>query len=374
MPSGLKFNSYLCLCIVLSIFVVLYTVPSLFIFTAEGHFSHLGHYNNGDMGIGNKYLVLQQMEPEYTKPNEITQIQFSIQDKEGRDTKNVIAMVEVYSTLTGERLTAFPWTELQSGDFQIPYQFPKIGNYQVVLSILNDNIINSNEILSTIPSPRNILGDTQYCDCERAVFNITIAESFGLIFTSVIYGAAIGVILIVGGVLSWMYVSRRKSKENPISNDEFIKYSVLFLALGAAIVHLAVYSGHAALRFEYSIFLISAAGGQLFYGISYILLIFSDDKLTIKKTDKEFISKDYYKKSLILNLIGLVGSLVLIGLFVYSVTFPPPLSPTSRPEDIDFSGITAKALEIALVIGIAYLMRTERRRFFYSRKTYENKI
>lgn len=89
-----------------------------------------------------------------------------------------------------------------------------------------------------------------------------------------------------------MFLSRRKSKTNPISNDEFIKYSVLFLAVRAAIVHLAVYLGHATLRLEYSIFLLSAAGGQLFYEISYIFLIFSDDKLAIKKTDKKYISKE----------------------------------------------------------------------------------
>jgi hypothetical protein len=58
---------------------------------------------------------------------------------------------------------------------------------------------------------------------------------------------------------------------------------------------LAVYSGHATLRYEYSIFLISAAGGQLFYGISYILLIFSDDKLAVKKLIKSMSQKSITK-------------------------------------------------------------------------------
>ncbi|HZB17640.1 MAG TPA: hypothetical protein VE445_10780 [Nitrososphaeraceae archaeon] len=342
--------------------------------SAEAHFSHSTHYNNGDTGIGDKYMVLQQMEPEYTKPNELSHIQFSIQDKQGRDTSNVVAMVEIYSTLTNERLAAYPWTELEVGDFQIPYVFPKIGNYQIVLSILNVNSNNSSEdIINTTPPSRTILGDNSDCNCERAVFNIAITESFGFIFTTVIYGSVFGVILIIGLVLSWMFLSRRKSKTNPISNDEFIKYSVLFLALGAAIVHLAVYSGHATLRYEYMIFLISAAGGQLFYGISYILLIFSDDKLTVKKTDKKYISKEYYKKSLILNWIGLAGSLVLIFLYLYSVTFPPPLSPNSTPEDVDLGGIIAKSFEIILVVGIIYLMRTEKRRYSYSIQTYDEK-
>ena len=179
--------------------------------------------------------------------------------------------------------------------------------------------------------------------------------------------------MIVGSVLSWMFLSRRKSKTNPISNEEFIKYSVLFLAVGAAIVHLAVYSGHATLRLEYSIFLLSAAGGQLFYGISYIFLIFSDDRLEIKKSDKRFISKEYYKKSKILNWIGLGGSLVLIGLYIYSVTFPPPLSPNAHPEDVDLAGVIDKSLEIVLVIGIIYLMKTEKKRYLYSRQISDSK-
>ena len=292
---------------------------------AEAHFSHSAHYNNGDTGMGgDKYFVLQQIEPEYTKPNELSQIQFSIQDKQAKDTSNLVGMVEIYSTLTNERVSAYPWTRLPVGDFQIPYIFPKVGNYQIVLSILNDNSNNSSgDIINTIPPARTILGDNSNCNCERAVFNVSITESFGFIFTTVIYGSAIGVILIVGLVLGWMFLSRRKSKTNPISNDEFIKYSVLFLALGAAIVHLAVYSGHATLRYEYSIFLISAAGGQLFYGISYILLIFSDDKLTVKKTDKKYVSKEYIQKvfNLKLDWIGRVfGSNILILVLSH---FPP---------------------------------------------------
>lgn len=62
--------------------------------SAEAHFSHSTHYNNGDTGIGDKYMVLQQMEPEYTKPNELSQIQFSIQDKQGKDTSNVVVWLK----------------------------------------------------------------------------------------------------------------------------------------------------------------------------------------------------------------------------------------------------------------------------------------
>lgn len=372
---SIHFNSFttpLIIVILISSFFSVFLLTSSIDIPVYGHFSHSAHYNNGQIGVGNEFSVFQQMEPEYPKSNETSYIQFSIQDKQGRDVNNKVVMVEIYSTLTNERIAAFPWTMFEIGDFQIPYIFPKTGNYQIVLSLLNDES-NPAEILNTVPPSRVILGDSSTCNCERAVFNISIGETFGFIFIAVIYGSILGVILIVGSVLAWMFLSRRRSKTNPISNDEFIKYSVLFLAVGAAIVHLAVYSGHATLRLEYSIFLLSAAGGQLFYGISYIFLIFSDDRLAIKKTDKKFVSKEYYKKSRILNSIGLAGSLVLIGLYVYSVTFPPPLSPNAHPEDVDMAGIIDKSLEIVLVVGIIYLIRTEKRRYLYSRQISDNR-
>ena len=98
------------------------------IVSVYSHFSHAAHYNNGQVGVGDKYSVFQQMEPDYPKPNETSYIQFSIQDKQGRDVSNKVVMVEIYSTLTNERLTAFPWTMVEIGDFQIPYIFPKIGS------------------------------------------------------------------------------------------------------------------------------------------------------------------------------------------------------------------------------------------------------
>lgn len=128
--------------------------------SAEGHFSHSSHYTSGETGFGDRYKVLQQMEQEYTKPNELSQIQFSIQDKQGKDPTNLVVMVEIYSTLNNERLSAYPWTWLEEGDFQIPYIFPKVGSHQIVLSLLNENSNNSgDDIINTIPPARTILGD-----------------------------------------------------------------------------------------------------------------------------------------------------------------------------------------------------------------------
>ncbi|MER5176373.1 MAG: hypothetical protein ABJB73_11465 [Candidatus Nitrosocosmicus sp.] len=329
----------------------------------------MAHNNAAGFGISEKYYVNEQTDPEYPKPNELSRIMFSVQDRNGHDVHNIIVMVEVYSS-NGQRISVFPWTKLDIGDFSDPFIFPKPGEYQIVISILNDGV-NTNQILNTVPPPRPLLNDNTGCNCERGVLNASVTNNtFGTIFVITLYLAIFGAVFVLGTVLFWMYWSRRKEALfSDYSKYDFIKYSVLFFALGASVVHLAVYPEHGALRLEYSIFLLSASGFQLAYGIMYILLIFSEDNPVdnrLKRSDKLLVTKQYYKKSLILNLFGLVGSLFLIFLYLYSVSFPPPLSPNSHPEDIDISGIMDKSLEVILVIGILFLMRYERKRYSYT--------
>jgi hypothetical protein len=64
----------------------------------------------------------------------------------------------------------------------------------------------------------------------------------------------------------------------------------------------------------------------------------------------------------LVNLFGLIGTSVLIGLYIYSIILPPPLSPTNKPESIDIFGVIAKTIEILLIIGIVALMIWEKRR------------
>jgi hypothetical protein len=185
------------------VFSMYSSIPSTF-FTTDAHFDRFGSYNGSGMGIGNKYYVQQQLEPEYAKSNEPAKIMFSIQDKHGRDVHDVTVMVEIYS-IKGERIFVFPWTILETGDFNIPFIFTKNGNYQIVLSILNEGIAR-NKIIDTIPSPRTILNDSVNCNCERAVFNVSITETFGLISSLAVYGTIFGAII----------VSRRKRKFNSL--------------------------------------------------------------------------------------------------------------------------------------------------------------
>ena len=189
------------------------SIPTHF-FAVNAHFDSFASYNSSGMGIGDKYYVIQQLEPEYVKPNEPSKIMFSIQDKHGRDVHDVTVLVEIYS-INGERVLVIPWTTLETGDFNIPFVFTKNGNYQIVLSILNEDVA-SRKMLDTIPPPRTILNDSISCNCERAVFNVSITETFGLISTIAVYGTIFGAIIILGIVLIWIFVSRRKNKSKPV--------------------------------------------------------------------------------------------------------------------------------------------------------------
>jgi hypothetical protein len=145
-----------------------------------------------------------------------------------------------------------------------------------------------------------------------------------------------------------------------LTKNEIIKYSILLLAVAAGIVHLAVFSEHASLRIEYSIFLLAAGASQVAYSMLYVLLTITSE--SISGRGREY-AKAYYRKSVVVNLFGLVGTSVLLGLYTYSVIFIPPLSPNNGPEDVDIGGILDKSLEVGLVIGIVYLMNAEKRKF-----------
>jgi hypothetical protein len=60
------------------------------------------------------------------------------------------------------------------------------------------------------------------------------------------------------------------------------------------------------------------------------------------------------------NLFGFIGTAILVGLYTYSVIYPPPLSPVNKPEQIEFVGIFAKSLEIALLVGIIFIMKWDK--------------
>jgi hypothetical protein len=329
---------------------LLLLMPLSFTFPAYAHFEHFTHYNNRGSHIG-EYYAYEALEPEYAGPNEPVAVMFSIQDGEGRDTYNIDTMVEIYSAATGERIEAWPWTRQEIGDFEVFYNFPKLGSYQIVLSVAGDGAPADRY---GIDPPRTTISSNEGCDCHRAIFNISITENIGTIWT-VMMSIAVGLPLsVVGMVLVWNYRRMKKSRRKSDSvRSDTARYLVMLAAIAGGVVHLAVYAEHATLRLEYSIFLLVAAGMQIVYGVVYTLL-------TLTGQGANEPASLYYRKKMAVNLFGLVGTGILLGLYAYSVILPPPLSPNDQPESVEISGILAKSIEVFTVIGIVYLIRLEK--------------
>jgi hypothetical protein len=328
-------------------------LPLSSIIPAYAHFEHFTHYNNrgGDVG---PYYAYEALEPEYAAPNEPIAVMFSVQDLDGRDTYNIDTMVEIYSATTGERLKAWPWTRQEIGDFQVFYNFPELGSYQIVLSVAKDG--NNPANLNGIDQPRETLSSTAGCNCDRVIFNVSITKNFGTIWYTMMLISVSLPLSVLGGVLVWNYrrrVIKKSGMYGTRTQGDTARYIIMLAAIAGGIVHLAVYAEHASLRLEYSIFLLVAAGMQIVYGVAYTLL-------TLAGQAANESAHKYYQKKVAVNLFGLVGTGVLIALYAYSVILPPPLSPNDRPESIDIAGILAKAIEVFTVIGIVYLMRLEK--------------
>jgi hypothetical protein len=326
-------------------------------FISFAHLSHTPHYNGGSNrdGMG-KYYPYMALVPDYATPNEPTQITFSIQDFDGRDVYDIETMVEIYQESTGERVKGFPWTLRDIGDFNLYYVFPHPGAYEIVLSVANDDkTVNHNQL----DPPRSILSSITDCNCQRVIFNITISDSWGLVRNSLLVISILTPIIVLGLVLGRTYLKRRNQTLGSIPEKETLKYIIMLLAIAGGLVHLAIFPEHGSLQIYYSVFLMAAAGAQVAYGILYILINFTGDSYS-GNSRKYILSQ--YKKRVALNLFGLIGTSVLIGLYAYSVIVAPPLSPDNKAETIDIAGMMAKSLEILLVIGIIYLLAWEKRK------------
>jgi hypothetical protein len=325
---------------------------------AYSHLEHLPHYNGGFSGVG-KYYIFQGMEPDYPRPAEPAGIIFSIQDNKGNDMTNVVTMVEIYDERSGDRLAVFPWTKHEIGDFRLYYTFPRIGNYILVVSVVDDSPASESRIGLSSPA-RSTLLDRSDCDCERGLMNISVTNTFGTIYYSSIFVGIFMGIAVLGAVLGLIFLKRRKTIMSANMKDrQVLRYCILFLAMASGFIHIAVFPGHASLRIEYSIFLFTAGAAQFAYGIVYVLISLNESKIP---NDIASVRK-HYRKTAVLNMFGLIGSSVLLGLYLYSVVLPPPLSPNNVAERVDVAGVLAKSTEAILVGGVVYLMIWERRRF-----------
>lgn len=335
---------------ILLLIITLVSISAFFNSTAFAHLEHLPHNNGGGAQIG-RYYVNQALEPEYAKPGESTHIEFSIQNDDGNDVQNIETAIEIYDSITNQRIALFPWEFHSTGDFEIQYTFEEKGNYFVVISLADEN-----SVQELIITPRSIFSSTFDCDCERVVFNISITPHIGIVWNTIMIIAILIPLTVFGSALSMHYLNLRKNGKKP-EKTETIRYLIMFLAIAGGIIHLGVYAGHASLRLEYSIFLLAAATLQVAFGTFYVLNTIIQPTIRSRQS-----VLSHYNKTVLLNVIGLVGTAVLLGLYLYVVIFPPPLSPDNKPEEMEFDGVFAKSVEIATIIGIIYLMQYEKKR------------
>ena len=374
----------LLLCSLIGTACLLSTSDQINIHTAQAHLEHLPHYNAGESRIGyGDYMSFMALDPDYGTIDYPTKITFSIQDFDGKDVYNVSTMVEIYDSVTGKRVHVFPWTFRDVGDFDLYYQFPKKRGYQIVLSIANAGEKSSLYSSSIVEPSRSILNDISDCICTRTVFNISIATTFGTIQNSLFFICIISPLALLGIILTKNYYKKygrvkgrnynvslgicRENEKGKIEGfgegrKQIIKYSLTLLALAGGIVHLVVFPEHGSLHVYYSIFLLAAAGGQIAYGVSYFLVMLSKPFYEMPIEDLQVI-KSTYQHNMAVNLFGFMGTAVLIGLYVYVVIYPPPLSPINQPEEIEIAGILSKSVEVALLIGIAFIIKWDRQAF-----------
>jgi hypothetical protein len=374
----------LLLCSLIGTACLLSTSDQINIHTAQAHLEHLPHYNAGESRIGyGDYMSFMALDPDYGTIDYPTKITFSIQDFVGKDVYNVSTMVEIYDSVTGKRVHVFPWTFRDVGDFDLYYQFPKKRGYQIVLSIANAGEKSSLYSSSIVEPSRSILNDISDCICTRTVFNISIATTFGTIQNSLFFICIISPLALLGIILTKNYYKKygrvkgrnynvslgicRENEKGKIEGfgegrKQIIKYSLTLLALAGGIVHLVVFPEHGSLHVYYSIFLLAAAGGQIAYGVLYFLVMLSKPFYEMPIEDLQVI-KSTYQHNMAVNLFGFMGTAVLIGLYVYVVIYPPPLSPINQPEEIEIAGILSKSVEVALLIGIAFIIKWDRQAF-----------
>ena len=309
-------------------------------------YAHLEQSSSGGVMEGDYFSYIGFV-PRNPSPDENTKIIFSIQDKNGNDVYDIETMVEIYSTNMNKRIFYEPWKSQTIGDFEIPFVFENSGTYQIVLGISKENNLKEHVV-----PPHQMLSSSSDCNCTRILFNVSVSENWNYIWNSLM---VIIVVLpfSVFGYAMWNNYQNKKKLKQKLNRYETLRYVIMFLAFAGGLIHLSIYVDHAPLRVEYGLFLLLAAISQIGFGVLFLSTLLFDSNILQKEP------RTICRRNLSIYLFGIVGSAVLIGLYVYAISYTPPLSPENHPEHIDIAGIIAKSLEIALIGVIVYAMKHE---------------
>lgn len=313
-------------------------------FIIPNSFAHLEQSSSGGV-IAGKYFSYIGFDPRNPIPGELTKMIFSVQDDQGNDLFNIQTMVEIYDGDEEKRIFLETWENQKIGDFETNFIFEEAGTYQIVLSISEENTKKEH-----VTPSRQALSSTLDCNCTRALFNISISEYWDDTWSLLL----VIIIVLPASIFGYAMLMNFRNKANTqqkISRQETLRYVMVFLAIAGGIVHLSIYVDHVPLRIEYGIFLLLTAITQIGFGVLFLSILLIDSN-SLKDKFQQF----NYRKVQAVHLFGLIGSGVLLGLYTYSVSFIPPLSPENHPEEIELAGVIAKTLEMSLIIIIVYMM------------------
>lgn len=316
----------------------------LFFPVLSNSYAHLEHGSSGGVMQG-KYFTFIGLDPKSPSPGIPAKIIFSIQDENANDVYDIETMVEIYSSNMEKRLFYQPWTVQHIGDFDVPFVFEDPGAYQIVLSVSEDDNPKKHVV-----SPRQTPSSSSDCNCTRMLFNVSVSETWDVIWNSLM----VIIVVLPFSVFGYAMWKNYRNINEKLSVYETLRYAIMFLAFAGGLIHLSIYVDHVPLRIEYGLFLLLAAISQIGFGVlSLSTLLFDTARQEPEST---------YRRNMAIYFFGLIGSAVLIGLYVYAISYPPPLSPENHPEHIDIAGISAKALEISLIGVIVYVINHERMR------------
>lgn len=293
------------------------------------------------------YFSYIGFDPRNPAPNEPVKIIFSIQDENGNDLYDLETMVEIFSDSMEKRIFYEPWTERNIGDFEIPFVFQKSGTHQIILSISEEDNLQEHVV-----APRQMPSSSSDCNCTRVLFNVSVSENWNNIWNSLMVVILVLPFSVFGYAMWKNYKNKRNSKQK-LSKHETLQYVIMFLSFAGGIIHLSIYVDHAPLRVEYGMFLLLASISQIGFGVLFLSTLLFDSTMPQKEL------RSIYNRNIAVYLFGILGSAVLIGLYIYAISYPPPLSPENHPEHIDIAGIVAKILEVTLIGVIVYVMNLE---------------
>ncbi len=288
-----------------------------FIPISEAHLPHLTHYNGGSQLSGD-YLIYLGTDPEYIRPGDQANLLISIQDTNGNDLHAVKAEVKILKD--DELVKDFPLFVYTTGDFKLAHTFSEAGTYQVEIDLYGSKELPYSGGAATHAAP----------------FNVFVSQWYGQLFNSVITVAIIAPLAVLGLALGLRkpLTKYKRTSDKPA----LFQYIAVLAAIAAGTLHVILFPDHSSESLYYGIFFLVAGSSQLSYGVLYMM---------------------YRRKSL--NYIGLFGTIGIIGLYIYSITFPPPFHPTPLPEQAEVIGFAVKAIESLMLISIIYVIINERK-------------